>query len=100
MQRRAQSPQRAPAQALSRVISRAVRRQTSAQSLQSAMQLRRRHAGKRLLLVTHGGVMRLLLARARGLAREQLLQVEVGHGALHRLRLAETGEWEEIRTCP
>ena len=47
--------------------------------------LAHQHAGKRVLLVTHGGVMRLLLARARGLPREQLLQVEVGHGALLRL---------------
>ena len=29
--------------------------------------------------------MRLLLARARGLPRAHLLQVEVGHGALVRL---------------
>lgn len=62
--------------------------------------LRRRYAGQRLLLVTHGGVMRLLLARARGLARGQLLQVEVDHGALHRLRLAGSGEWEELPRCP
>jgi alpha-ribazole phosphatase len=34
--------------------------------------------------------MRLLLARARGLPREQLLNVEVGHGALFSLRV-ETG---------
>lgn len=44
-------------------------------------------AGRHLLLVTHGGVMRLLLARARGLPRSDLLQVEVGHGALQRLRV-------------
>lgn len=50
--------------------------------------LRLQHAGKRVLLVTHGGVMRLLLARARGLPREQLLQVEVGHGALVQLELS------------
>ncbi|MGH8433661.1 MAG: alpha-ribazole phosphatase family protein [Pseudomonas sp.] len=47
-----------------------------------------RFAGQRLLLVTHGGVMRLLLAQARGLPREQLLQVEVGHGALFKLDVA------------
>lgn len=41
--------------------------------------------GQRVLLVTHGGVMRLLLARARGLPENQLLQVEVGYGALHGL---------------
>ena len=50
--------------------------------------LHAQHAGRHLLLVTHGGVMRLLLARARGLPRSDLLQVEVGHGALHRLRVA------------
>ncbi|NIE77784.1 alpha-ribazole phosphatase family protein [Pantoea sp. Ap-967] len=53
--------------------------------------LQQAHAGKRVLLVTHGGVMRLLLARARGLPREQLLQVEVGHGALVRLVMGEDG---------
>jgi len=57
--------------------------------------LGRQHAGKRVLLVTHGGVMRLLLARARGLPREHLLQVEVGHGALLRLRLASDGQLRE-----
>jgi alpha-ribazole phosphatase len=41
--------------------------------------------GQSVLLVTHGGVMRLLLARARKLPESLLLQVEVGYGALHRL---------------
>ncbi|MDH0301158.1 MULTISPECIES: alpha-ribazole phosphatase family protein [unclassified Pseudomonas] len=59
--------------------------------------LRREHAGKRVLLVTHGGVMRLLLARARGLPREQLLQVEVGHAALVRLVLDDGGLMREVR---
>ncbi|WDY59245.1 alpha-ribazole phosphatase family protein [Pseudomonas sp. PSKL.D1] len=54
-----------------------------------------RYAGQRVLVVTHGGVMRLLLARARGLPREQLLQVEVGHGALQRLTLGADGELSE-----
>ena len=45
------------------------------------------YAGERVLLVSHGGVMRLLLAQARGLPREQLLNVEVGHGALFSLRV-------------
>ena len=43
--------------------------------------------GQRVLLVTHGGVMRLLLARARNLPENQLLQVEVGYGALHGLQV-------------
>ncbi|MGZ0786888.1 alpha-ribazole phosphatase family protein [Pseudomonas saponiphila] len=45
-------------------------------------------AGQRVLLISHGGVMRLLLARARGLPREQLLSVEVSHGSLFRLKVA------------
>ncbi|WP_194789435.1 alpha-ribazole phosphatase family protein [Pseudomonas sp. UFMG81] len=53
------------------------------------------HAGKRVLLVTHGGVMRLLLAQARGLPREQLLQVEVGHGALLRVTVGADGSLRE-----
>jgi len=65
-----------------------------ARVLDAVARLRRECAGRRLLLVTHGGVMRLLLARARGLRREALLQVEVAHGALHRLCL-EGPEWRE-----
>ncbi|AZD87764.1 MULTISPECIES: alpha-ribazole phosphatase family protein [Pseudomonas] len=53
--------------------------------------LHQRHAGERVLLVSHGGVMRLLLARARGLPREQLLNVEVAHGALFALTV-EAGQ--------
>ncbi|UVM18006.1 alpha-ribazole phosphatase family protein [Pseudomonas sp. B21-023] len=65
--------------------------------LAAVERLHREHAGKRVLVVTHGGVMRLLLARARGLPREQLLQVEVGHGALVRLAVAEDGQLHEVR---
>lgn len=53
-----------------------------ARVLGTLARLQAMHAGKRVLLVTHGGVMRLLLARARGLPREQLMQVEVAHAAL------------------
>ncbi|SPO65628.1 alpha-ribazole phosphatase family protein [Pseudomonas sp. JV241A] len=68
----------------------------SARVLQAISALHQAHAGKRLLLVTHGGVMRLLLARARGLPREQLLQVEVAHGALCRLELLADGSLQEV----
>ena len=64
--------------------------------LGAVARLHQQHAGKRVLLVTHGGVMRLLLARARGLPKEQLLQVEVGHGALVRLSLGEDGQLAEV----
>ncbi|AQW69545.1 MULTISPECIES: alpha-ribazole phosphatase family protein [Pseudomonas] len=70
--------------------------QAFAQRVLTAIEgLYRQHAGKRVLLVTHGGVMRLLLARARGLPRAQLLQVEVGHGALVRLQVGEDGQLVE-----
>ena len=61
--------------------------------------LERLHAtrvGERILLISHGGVMRLLLARARGLPREQLLNVEVGHGALFSLTMESAGLLKEV----
>ena len=59
--------------------------------LAAVQRLHRAYAGQRVLLVSHGGVMRLLLAQARGLPREQLLQVEVGHGALFSLQVGAGG---------
>jgi alpha-ribazole phosphatase len=53
--------------------------------LTAVERLQASYAGERVLLISHGGVMRLLLAQARGLPREQLLNVEVGHGALFSL---------------
>ncbi|WP_419793807.1 alpha-ribazole phosphatase family protein [Pseudomonas palleroniana] len=53
--------------------------------------LHQAYAGERVLLISHGGVMRLLLAQARGLPREQLLNVEVGHAGLFSLHVAADG---------
>ena len=55
-------------------------------------------AGQRVLLITHGGVMRLLLARARGLPEAQLLQVEVPHASLKGLSCV-AGEFSEVPPC-
>ena len=57
----------------------------STRVLAAVERLHATYAGERVLLISHGGVMRLLLAQARGLPREQLLNVEVGHGALFSL---------------
>jgi alpha-ribazole phosphatase len=57
----------------------------STRVLAAVERLQATYAGERVLLISHGGVMRLLLAQARGLPREQLLNVEVGHGALFSL---------------
>ncbi|KTC14095.1 alpha-ribazole phosphatase family protein [Pseudomonas viridiflava] len=63
----------------------------SARVLGAVQRLHDLYAGERVLLVSHGGVMRLLLAQARGLPREQLLQVVVGHGALLSINVAAEG---------
>ncbi len=47
--------------------------------------LAERHAGQRLLVISHGGVIRMLLCHARGLARGELLRLDVPHASLHRI---------------
>jgi alpha-ribazole phosphatase len=67
-----------------------------ARVLGALQRLQARYAGERLLLVTHGGVIRLLLARARGLPRGDLLQVQVAHAQRFQLGLDEQGLlWEQ-----
>ena len=63
----------------------------SAPVLAAVSRLQQQFAGERVLVVCHGGVIKLLLARARGLPREQLLQVPVVNGALFGLRVAAHG---------
>ena len=63
--------------------------------LGAVARLHQAYAGERVLLISHGGVMRLLLARARGLPREQLLNVEVGHGGLFSLHVDADGTLTE-----
>ncbi|MGH8388129.1 MAG: alpha-ribazole phosphatase family protein [Pseudomonas sp.] len=63
----------------------------STRVLAAVARLHAEYAGERVLLISHGGVMRLLLAQARGLPREQLLNVEVGHGALFSLTVESDG---------
>ncbi|PWE43896.1 histidine phosphatase family protein [Pseudomonas prosekii] len=60
----------------------------SARVLAAVKRLHAAHAGERVLLITHGGVMKLLLAQARGLPREQLLNVDVAHASLHSLSVS------------
>ncbi|KFX67751.1 alpha-ribazole phosphatase [Pseudomonas taeanensis MS-3] len=64
--------------------------------LSAVHRLHERHAGERLLLITHGGVMRLLLARARGLPCAELLQVQVAHAERFRLRVEADGQLLEL----
>lgn len=64
--------------------------------LRALEQLHQAYTGEHLLVVTHAGVMRLLLARARGLPREHLLQVEIGYAERVRLLRHSDGRLEEI----
>ena len=51
---------------------------------------------ERVLVVCHGGVIKRLLAQARGLPREQLLNVAVAHGALFGLQVMADGQLHEV----
>ncbi|MCW8278078.1 alpha-ribazole phosphatase family protein [Pseudomonas sp. PCH199] len=68
----------------------------SARVLAAMVRLQAAYAGERVLLISHGGVMRLLLAQARGLPREQLLNVEVSHGAMFSLSVESDGLIREV----
>jgi len=47
--------------------------------------LQHKHQGRRLLLVTHGGVIRTLLCHVSGHPLARMQELEVGHGALLQL---------------
>lgn len=51
--------------------------------------LYRNHKGERLLLVTHGGVIRMLLSQLQGWPLDRLLEIEVKHAAFFGLQMAE-----------
>ena len=63
--------------------------------LAAVNRLQHAYASERVLVVCHGGVMKLLLAQARGLPREHLLQIQVANGALFSLRVAAQGALSE-----
>ena len=65
--------------------------------LAAVTRLQQTHAGERVLVVCHGGVMKLLLAQARGLPREQLLNIQVVNGALFELQVDAQGILSEGR---
>lgn len=55
----------------------------------------RDYEAQRMLLVTHGGVIRWLLMRARAWPRQRLLDIEVPHGALFSIRIDANGGMTE-----
>ena len=63
---------------------------------QAVAALQAAYPGQRLLVVSHAGVMRVLLAKARGLPQSALLEVEVAHGALHSVQVAADGSLKAL----
>lgn len=53
--------------------------------LEASNDLAGRHAGRTVLVVTHGGVIRLLLARAAGRPARELLREHVPLASMHRV---------------
>lgn len=49
----------------------------------------RNHAGKRLLLVTHGGVIRMLLSHLQARPLDRMMEIEVEHAALFGLLMSD-----------
>ncbi|HSC83480.1 MAG TPA: alpha-ribazole phosphatase family protein [Pseudomonas sp.] len=69
--------------------------QFEARVLGALARLQARYAGRHVLLVTHGGVINLLVARARRLPREQLMHVAAPHGGLFSLQVAADLQLQE-----
>jgi broad specificity phosphatase PhoE len=51
--------------------------------------LRRSHDGQRLLLVSHGGVIRVLLCHLQGWSLDRILEIEVKHAALFGFQVTQ-----------
>ncbi|HMT91616.1 histidine phosphatase family protein [uncultured Thiothrix sp.] len=54
-------------------------------------ELIQRYAGKQILLMTHGGVIRVLLAQSLGINYAQTLRFELGYGQAVRFRVYADG---------
>lgn len=66
-----------------------------------ADQLARRYAGQRVLVVTHGGVIRLLRCLAAGRRYTDLLNIDVAHASLHAVAWPPRARREPAeRTAP
>jgi alpha-ribazole phosphatase len=53
---------------------------------ESAAALRQRHLGESIAIVTHAGVIRILIAHALGLPRENVFRIGQNYGALNLIR--------------
>jgi alpha-ribazole phosphatase len=56
------------------------------------------HAGKRILIVTHGGVIRMLLSHLQARPLDRIMEIEVKHAALFGLQVSEDGGLKSLFT--
>ena len=56
------------------------------------------HQGKTLLLVTHAGVIRIILMKILGMQEENLFRLDVAYASLTKIRIHhdETGDWATL----
>ena len=52
-----------------------------------------RYSGERILLITHGGVIRLLLCHIHQRPLQRILEVEVGHASMHGIRVEHANKF-------
>ena len=58
-----------------------------------------RHRGKHILLVGHGGMMRLIMAHALGMPLNNLFRLNVGYAAISRIQVDShpAGDFPRLR---
>lgn len=55
-------------------------------------ELVKQHNGKHILLVGHGGMMRVILSHALGMPREHMFRLSVKYAAISRIRIDDYGD--------
>ena len=63
--------------------------------LKTFNQVTKKHEGEHILLITHAGVIRLILMDILGMQDENLFRLNVGHASFSRVRIYrdQTGQW-------
>lgn len=56
------------------------------------------HQGEKLLLITHAGVIRIILMKILGMQEENLFRLDVAYASLTKIRIHhdETGDWATL----
>ena len=72
--------------------------------LKSLKQIIEKHEGKRILVITHAGVIRVILMYILGMQEENLFRLNVDHASISNIRMFQdnSGEWGTLIShgCP